>query len=514
MVCDIELDVLLPQLGAVEVERVESGAGVLRIVARTRDGVEVGCPGCGRGSGWVHSRYVRHVEDEAVGGRPVVIDLSVRRLYCEGPDCPRTTFVEQVGGLTVRYQRRTPALQQVVDAVAVALAGSAGARLLAVMHHVLTWASVLNCLMRMDDPAPAALRVVAVDDFALRRSRRYATLLVDADSRLPVDVWDTRDVEPLTAWLRAHPGIEVVCRDGSVTYRSAITAGAPDAVQVSDRFHLWQGLGRKVYEVVAAHRPCLPEPATGTPATPVPGGLAAAPHAPSAHRGARAAGTGDGAARHRPPSRAGPQRGATLRPRADLAAGRADLAQAHRHHRPVPELPAPPLGRGAAQHRRPAPRDRRAGLLRQRLHLPPPAPERSPFEVSRLLMTRPQRLDDDQRVFLKSLHGRCPELKTVHERIGTFADVFASQNTKRLDNWISQVRRDGIPQLVSYTNGLLNDLDAVRAAVTLPHSSGVAEGRVTDLKMIKRQMAGRAKIPLLRKRVLLIAHSRRPCQWP
>lgn len=78
MVCDIELDVLLPQLGAVEVERVETGAGVLRIAARTCDGVEVGCPGCGRGSGWVHSRYVRHVEDEAVGGRPVVIDLSVR----------------------------------------------------------------------------------------------------------------------------------------------------------------------------------------------------------------------------------------------------------------------------------------------------------------------------------------------------------------------------------------------------------------------------------------------------
>jgi len=137
--------------------------------------------------------------DEAVGGRPVVIDLSVRRLYCEDPDCPRTTFVEQVGGLTVRYQRRTPALQQVVDAVAVALAGSAGARLLNMLHHVLTWASVLNCLMRMDDPAPAALRVVAVDDFALRHSRRYGTLLVDADSRLPIDVWDTRDAEPLTA---------------------------------------------------------------------------------------------------------------------------------------------------------------------------------------------------------------------------------------------------------------------------------------------------------------------------
>lgn len=527
--CDIELDVLLPQLGAVEVERVETGAGVLRIAARTRDGVEVGCPGCGRGSGWVHSRYVRHVKDEAVGGRPVVIDLSVRRLYCEDPDCPRTTFVEQVDGLTVRYQRRTPALQQVVDAVAVALAGSAGARLLAVLHHVLTWASVLNCLMRMDDPAPAALRVVAVDDFALRRSRRYATLLVDADSRLPIDVWDTRDAEPLTAWLRAHPGIEVVCRDGSVTYRSAITAGAPDAVQVSDRFHLWQGLGRKVYEVVAAHRPCLPEPATGTPATPVPGGLAAARarrlHT-AVHELLEQGMALRAIARHleldrnavRRYARAPtwqqaaptwPKRTGIIAPYQSFlhrrwAEGQHNIAALHR------EIAGQGFS-GSEGTVRLYVTDHQEVLD---LGLPPPAPERSPFEVSRLLMTRPERLHEDQRVFLKSLQGRCPELKTVHERIGAFANVFASQNTKRLDNWISQVRRDSIPQLVSYTNGLLNDLDAVRAAVTLPHSSGVAEGRVTDLKLIKRQMAGRAKIPLLRKRVLLVAHSRRPRHDP
>ncbi|MET8405265.1 transposase family protein [Streptomyces sp900116325] len=63
------------------------------------------CAGCGQESAWEHSRYVRHVADEAIGGRPVVIDRSVRRLYCENPDCSRTTFREQVPGLTVRYQR-------------------------------------------------------------------------------------------------------------------------------------------------------------------------------------------------------------------------------------------------------------------------------------------------------------------------------------------------------------------------------------------------------------------------
>lgn len=67
---------------------------------------------------------MRHVADEAVGGRPVVIDLSVRRLYCTNPGCTKVTFVEQVEGLTERYQRPSPGLRRVVEAVVVALADS------------------------------------------------------------------------------------------------------------------------------------------------------------------------------------------------------------------------------------------------------------------------------------------------------------------------------------------------------------------------------------------------------
>ncbi|MHB9856814.1 transposase family protein [Streptomyces sp. YIM S03343] len=114
MVCEVRLEDLLPHLAAVRVERVEASGDLLRIAARTRDGIPAVCPGCGTESDWVHSRYVRHVADEAVGGRPVVIDLSVRRLYCENPGCPKGTFAEQITGLTVRYQRRTTALQATV----------------------------------------------------------------------------------------------------------------------------------------------------------------------------------------------------------------------------------------------------------------------------------------------------------------------------------------------------------------------------------------------------------------
>lgn len=85
----------------------------------------------------------------------------------------------------------------------------------------------------------------------------YGTLLVDADTRLPIELWAGRDAEQLASWLRTHPGVEVVCRDGSLVYRQGITDGAPEAVQVSDRFHLWQGLSKRVSDIAAAHRGCL-----------------------------------------------------------------------------------------------------------------------------------------------------------------------------------------------------------------------------------------------------------------
>ncbi|MFJ6054509.1 transposase [Streptomyces sp. NPDC092307] len=74
----------------------------------------------------------------------------------------------------------------------------------------------------------------------------YGASLVDAATRLPLTLREGRDAERLGRRLREHPGVEVACRDGSLAHRQGITSGAPDAVQVSDLFHLWQGLSRRV----------------------------------------------------------------------------------------------------------------------------------------------------------------------------------------------------------------------------------------------------------------------------
>ncbi|MEU5893860.1 transposase family protein [Streptomyces sp. NPDC047461] len=183
------------------------------------------CPDCGRESARVHSSYRRTLADVVVGGRPLLIGLSVRRLFCDGADCARRTFAEQVEGLTVRYQRRSPLLQHLVEMAGVLLAGRGGARLLHIVKVQLSRTSVLFHLMRMRLPPVVTPRVLGVDDFALYADV-YGTLLVNADTRLPIDLWAGRDAEQLAAWLRIHPGVEVACRDGSLTFRQGITAGA------------------------------------------------------------------------------------------------------------------------------------------------------------------------------------------------------------------------------------------------------------------------------------------------
>jgi transposase len=236
------------------IDEIKGEDALIRVLARTPGG-SVACPGCGTQTARVHSYHERAVTDIPVGGRQVVIRVRVRRLVCHTPGCGRT-FREQVPGVLLRYQRRTLRLTSMIGAIVRELAGRAGARTLAALTVPVSRHTALRVLLKLPLPQRPVPRVLGVDDFALLRRHRYATILIDAVTRQRVDVLSDRLASTLEQWLRRHPGVEIVCRDSSGAYAEAIRRALPDAVQVGDRWRIWHNLAEAVLKEVAAHSVC------------------------------------------------------------------------------------------------------------------------------------------------------------------------------------------------------------------------------------------------------------------
>lgn len=502
------------------VKAVVKGAAV-RIDAATRT-KQAACVACGAMSNRVHGRYVRRLADAGLGGREVLVALTVRRFVCGNIGCRRRTFVEQIPGVTVRYGRHTVLASDMLQAIAVALGGRPGARLTDRMAIPASRMTLIRIIRRMPDPPMVTPDVLGVDDFARRRGHRYATLLVDMRTRRPVDILPDRTADTLAGWLEQHPGVQVVCRDRAGGYADGAHRGAPNAVQVADRWHLLKNLSDTVEKIVARHRRCLRPP----PAPPV---SALAPSAIEVGTGRRATNTRQRhAAVHalraeglsikaiarrlgfniktvRKYTRAtsaeqmiGPNassRPSVLAPfhpylRQRLAAGV--------HH--TADLHAEILARGYQGSLRVLRDWLTTARIRPNLAAPT-AP--STRQITSWIMRPHHKLTDKDRESLTTVRARCPELAEVADLAHGFTRLVRHRGTGRqLDAWIAHARHAAFPELRGFAAGLVSDWDAVVAGLTQPWSSGAVEGHVNRIKTIKRQMYGRANLDLLRKRVL------------
>jgi transposase len=526
---DAGLGRLLPHLAGVVVQSVAVEGGRVCIRARARAG-GAACRRCGVSSRRVHDRYERRLADAPIAGRAVVIRLAVRRFRCGNPACPAATFAEQVEGLTARGARPTPVLAAMLTATGLALAGRAGARLAAALAMPASRHGLVRLVMALPDPDPGPVAVLGVDDFSFRRGRSYGTLLIDMGTGRPVGLLEGREAGPLQAWLEAHPGTKVICRDRAGAYAEGARAGAPGAVQVADRWHLWHNLAGHVRDEAARHRSCLAVQPGPQPAAPPPdlGTAAAARRARDSARGSRAlarhAAVQDQRAAGATIAQAAAALGlsrSTVR-RSWQPAAEDDLLATARGRRPSLLDPHKPyLGQRWAQgatsarqlHREITARGYPGGYGLVRTYLqalravappppPPPAPPKA-SDITRWITTRPDNLDPGDQASLARARARCPHLDALAACTAAFARILLHRHGHLLDDWITAADASDLPALHSFTHGLRLDPDAVRNALTLPWNSGKVEGNVNRLKMLKRQMYGRAGHPLLRKRVLL-----------
>ncbi|MFF3915439.1 transposase [Streptomyces sp. NPDC001852] len=135
-------------------------------------------------------------------------------------------------------------------------------------------------------------------------------------------------------------------------------------------------------------------------------------------------------------------------------------------------------------------------------HQDPPRRKPSVRDVTGWITRHPDRLSTDACQQLKEVLTRGPALATTAWHVRTFAELMNDRRGRELKDWITRVQQDQVPALRSFATGLLQDLDAVVAGLTLNYSSGAVEGHNNKIKMLKRQMFGRANFDLLRKRVL------------
>ncbi|MFJ4887991.1 ISL3 family transposase [Streptomyces sp. NPDC088731] len=510
-----------------EVEAVTATFGTVEVVARGRAG-GASCPDCGRSSGRVHDRYQRRLRDLPLADQGFVIRLTVRRFICGSASCPRRTFTEPFSRLTVPHSRFTTRLNRALERVGLALAGRAGARLAAQLGFGAGRMTLLRRVMALPDPRFSTPQVLGVDDFAIRRGQTYSTVLTSVEDRRVVDVLPTREAGPLAAWLDRHPGVEIICRDRSGAYAEGARRGAPDALQVADRFHLWQGLGRAMETCVAAHRDCLRNP--------TPSGMVPQDTRPASDR---------------PQGNAEPVGRRAERKKAAHALVHEMLAQGHsrraiarhlgwglntvlryanaarwqdtiRDNRPRPsrlDPYKPYLEQRFAEGCTSVTRLHSELVAEQapvtygmvRLHIatlreaPSAAPPRPPTvrQVTGWLTRHPAALSEEDHTGLKGILARCPELDTAAGHVRDFGEILTGRLGATLPAWIDAVDASQLPGLAGFALHLRRDLDAVTARLTLDWSSGSIEGAVNRIKKIKRQLYGRAGFELLRKMILL-----------
>ena len=502
------------------------------------------CPDCEVPSTRHHSSYLRHIQDTPLGLMKVTLYLKVRRMRCANSQCLRKTFAEQFPELVGRRRRKTLRLFTQLVQIGLAQGGQAGARLANKLLMPASSSTVLRLIHQLEVPAVEPPRIIGLDDWAMRKGRRYGTIIVDHETGRPVDLLPSRDCADVQEWLKQYPTIELVTRDRSGEYREAITQAHPDAVQVADRWHLLKNCGEALQRYLSRKSKSIRQFVNKM--TGVEEEVEVSPSA--------------GKRRYDPgPARQALHEARTQEREALFAAVKArhaqgvyttDLAKEFNLSRKTishwvncDTLPPDARGRrprttlidayvpylherieagctnqsqlwreigrqGFTGAREMVGKWMRQNYVSEKKSAPTWKPKKemvvlpSASELAWLLIRHTDELEEEDRQLVACLL-QDEKLAEFRRQVHQFGQMIREGLTEQWASWLQTCCSSTINELKNFALGLKKDEAAVYEAIRQPWSNGPTEGHVNRLKLLKRQMYGRASFKLLRLRVLL-----------
>ena len=480
------------------------------------------CPDCDMTSARVHSRYARHLLDLPSHGRSVYLCVQVRRFRCGNRDCQRRIFGEPLPDTTaLRGARRTSRLEVIVHHLGVALGGRPGASLARRLMLPVSKDTLLRVVRRRALPFGAdAVHILGIDDFAWKRGQRYGTVLCDLEQRRVIDLLPDRDAGTVESWLADHPEVTIISRDRGGGYGQAATKAAPQAMQVADRWHLMENASaafldavrrsmRQIRQVLGStvidptlltcaeriqyggylrrqesHRTIKQMAGAGTSIKEI---TRRTGHSRKLVRGVLRGEDGDVFR-----CRTSVLQPYLVRLGAEWAAGCRNGAELWRRLRDAGFRGGLRVVTEWATRRR---RSERSGQGASRLA--PPA-----RLLSRLMTVGRDHLSKADAITVAAIEIGVPALATARDLLERFHGMVRTRDADALASWVMNTEHSLI---ASFGKGIKADLAAVKAALIEPWSNGQTEGQITKLKLVKRQMYGRAKLDLLRARLVVAA---------
>jgi transposase len=508
------------------------------------------CPDCSQQSDRIHGHYLRTLADLPWATAPMELCLIVRRFRCCTGTCRRQTFAQRLPSVAPLYARTTTRLATTQANTGMVLGGAAGARHLSRHGLPVSRNTLLRRVRSVSLPGGPEPEIIGIDDWAWRKGSRYGTIIVDLQRGCPIDVLEDRAAETVAAWLQAHPDVQIVSRDRAEAYAAGIRQGAPEATQVADRFHLLKNLAAALQEVFSVHHRELdqlnhlphheppPRDADAVTVAPEPAvTMTKAQQHMAHHHAKRMAEYAQARALH--------EQGWTMK---------AISTHMGRHHRTIKKyLAASTFPERPPRRRPPSILDPYKAYLRERWHagcrsakelyhemqaqgfvgkysivaayisrLRPPqgritrrrksgSPTTivaldkplTPSRATWLVMRCKAQLNDNEKSQLAQLQAHEGAIAEAIVLTQDFAALVRQRQPDQLETWLERATASGLQAFKSLANGLRADYEAVKAGVSLMWSTGPVEGQINRLKMLKRQMYGRAGIGLLRQRVLL-----------